>query len=195
MSQNKVSVVIPVLNEKGRIEHCLDSFLNQTRMPLEVVVVDGGSTDGTRAVLEEYQDKFKKKESDLKIIEERRRGIILARDRGIREAKGKYVYMVDADTTYLKQNIELIETNLNGEWVGVTGYARADKSIWFLTLINGLYKRQALITSYLFKTVFSLRGYHNAFVRQVYLDSGGMNIAFGSVEDEVGLARLLNRKG
>ena len=49
-----VTVVIPALNEERSICACLDSVLGQTHRDLEVMVVDGGSTDRTRQLVEEY---------------------------------------------------------------------------------------------------------------------------------------------
>jgi succinoglycan biosynthesis protein ExoA len=57
MKDEKVSVITTVLNERGAIADLLNAFLSQSREPDEIVVVDGGSTDGTREVLQEYANR------------------------------------------------------------------------------------------------------------------------------------------
>jgi len=58
MTTETVAVVTTVLNERNSIQALLDAFLTQTRVPDEIVVVDGGSTDGTIEILQTYQGKY-----------------------------------------------------------------------------------------------------------------------------------------
>ena len=60
MKQPKVSVIMPSLNVAPYIRQCMDSVLNQTLKDMEVICVDAGSTDGTREILAEYEQKDKR---------------------------------------------------------------------------------------------------------------------------------------
>jgi cellulose synthase/poly-beta-1,6-N-acetylglucosamine synthase-like glycosyltransferase len=51
----RVTIIVPVLNETARIRTCLDSLVNQSEAVAEILVVDGGSTDGTQSMVERYQ--------------------------------------------------------------------------------------------------------------------------------------------
>ena len=53
----RISVVVPVLNEEQSIRALLDGLLCQTRLPKEIVIVDGGSSDATPRIVEEYKAK------------------------------------------------------------------------------------------------------------------------------------------
>jgi len=53
-SSKRVSIVLPVLNEVRRIERCLDSLITQPEEVTEILVVDGGSTDGTQKIIDRY---------------------------------------------------------------------------------------------------------------------------------------------
>lgn len=98
----KTSIVIPVYNEEEAIEKVvadLKIYLNQA---CEIIVVNDGSTDGTREIL--------KKIPDIKVIEHsQNRGYGAALKSGIREAQGEYILIIDADGSYPTENIsELI---------------------------------------------------------------------------------------
>ncbi len=56
-SSERISVILPVLNEAARLETCLMGLTAQTEEVKEILVVDGGSTDGTRSMIERYQEK------------------------------------------------------------------------------------------------------------------------------------------
>jgi dolichol-phosphate hexosyltransferase len=86
-----VSVVIPTLNEAGNIREALETLDRELAFPKEIIVVDGNSTDGTIEIV---------KGTNCKLIIEPRRGYGLALRRGMKEAKGDVVIMVDGDGTY-----------------------------------------------------------------------------------------------
>lgn len=87
-----ISVVIPTYQHAASLPKCLDSVFAQTYQPLEVIVVDDGSTDDTQVVLERYAGR-------IISIKQENAGANPARNRGLREAKGDYVIFCDADVT------------------------------------------------------------------------------------------------
>ena len=86
----KVSVIIPAYNAEKTINKCLDSLLSQTLDDYEVIVINDGSTDNTKSILNSYNDR-------IKVISKKNGGIGIARNLGIREAKGEYITFVDSD--------------------------------------------------------------------------------------------------
>ena len=85
-----VSIVIPVYNEERHLKPCLDSLAAQSVAPLEVIVVDNNSTDDTPKIAGAY--------AFVKLLREPRQGVVFARDRGVRAAKGQIIGRIDADS-------------------------------------------------------------------------------------------------
>jgi len=88
-----VSVVVPVLDVAQLLPRCLDSLLAQTHRPLEIIVVDDGSTDDSLEVMRRYEQSH----SEVHVISQRHRGVGPARNAGLSIAEGEFVSMVDAD--------------------------------------------------------------------------------------------------
>lgn len=97
----KLSVVIPVYNAEKYIRQCLDSILTKQKIALEVICVDDCSTDGTPAVLKEYQDKY---ENVTVIRNETNLYAGTCRNKGLMVAKGQYVHFLDSDD-YVVDNV------------------------------------------------------------------------------------------
>ena len=84
----KVSVVIPTLNRCEKLRQCLTSLTCQSSKDFEVIVVDGGSTDGTLGMLQEFQ---------VETIRQKGRGIANAENLGIHDSKGEIIAFLDDD--------------------------------------------------------------------------------------------------
>lgn len=93
MSEVLISVIIPVYNLENYINKCLSSVGNQTFENIEIIVIDDGSTDNSKLVINEHvvQD------NRIIYIEKENRGVSSARNKGIEVAKGKYITFVDGD--------------------------------------------------------------------------------------------------
>lgn len=89
-NQPSVSVVIPAYNEEALIGPCIESLLNQATLPLEIIVVDNNSRDRTAAIALGYQL--------VRVITEKRQGIVHARNAGFNAAKGDIIGRCDADS-------------------------------------------------------------------------------------------------
>ncbi len=97
----KVSVIIPTYNVKDYIAECLESVLCQKMPNIEIICVDDASSDGTYDILKSYAKKYK----NLRIFWQEKSGPGVARNKGIREATGEYVCMMDADDYYPNENV------------------------------------------------------------------------------------------
>ncbi len=89
----KVSVIIPVYNAEKYLGECLDSVLGQTLKDIEVLCVDDGSTDGSARILADYAAK----DARVRLFRTARAGAAVARNRGLAEATGEYLFFCDAD--------------------------------------------------------------------------------------------------
>ena len=89
----KVSVIVPVYNTEKYVDECLRSIENQTLKEIEIILVNDGSKDGSRKILEEHA----KNDDRIIVINQENAGVAVARNHGLREAHGDYVAFVDSD--------------------------------------------------------------------------------------------------
>jgi glycosyltransferase involved in cell wall biosynthesis len=102
-----VSVVIPCFNQARFLSEAVESVLSQSYARFELIVVDDGSTDGTREVATGYPA--------VRCISQRNQGLAAARNAGLRESRGEFVVFLDADDRLLPDalatGIRYISTN------------------------------------------------------------------------------------
>ena len=98
----KVSVIIPCYNGEKFIGEAIESVLNQTYQDFEIIIVDDGSTDNSKTVIEHYLDD--KRVSYFQHQENR--GIARTRNSGIKRAKGEYIAFLDNDDIWLSSKLE-----------------------------------------------------------------------------------------
>lgn len=97
-----ISVVIPLYNKENFIRKALESVLNQSYQNLEIVVVNDGSTDRSLEEARSVND------SRIRFFSQKNAGVSAARNKGIKEAKGKYVAFLDADDMWHKAYLACI---------------------------------------------------------------------------------------
>ena len=97
----KVSIIVPVYNVEKYIEKCLESLVNQTLEDIEIIVVNDGSKDNSKEIVEKYLEKYPKK---MVYLEKENGGLSDARNFAIPYAKGEYVAFLDSDD-YVELNM------------------------------------------------------------------------------------------
>ena len=98
----KVSVILPVYNVERYLEQCLDSIVGQTLKDIEIICVDDGSTDNSLNILKNYQ----KKDSRIRLIEQKNAGAGAARNVGMRTACGQCLSFLDSDDFFEPDMLE-----------------------------------------------------------------------------------------
>lgn len=96
-----ISVIVPVYNVEEYLEECLESIKNQTYTNIEVILVNDGSTDGSREICE----RFCQKDSRFKLINQENQGQSIARNRGVKESAGEFIMFVDSDDVIKKKRL------------------------------------------------------------------------------------------
>jgi glycosyltransferase involved in cell wall biosynthesis len=96
-----VSVVIPCHNYGRFLAEAIESALAQTHAPLEIIVIDDGSTDDTRAVASRYA-------SDVRLLTQHNMGLVAVLNRGLREASGEYFVILSADDVLRPTYVEAL---------------------------------------------------------------------------------------
>lgn len=102
-----LSIIIPVYNVENYIRECLDSLLQQDLTTCEVLCVNDGSTDGSLAILQEYQTNHP---NVFRVFSQINQGQAAARNKALDEAKGECVVFLDSDDYYLPNAIATIIT-------------------------------------------------------------------------------------
>jgi len=94
-----ISVVIPTFNRRQTIGRSIDSILNQTLFPSEIIVVDDGSTDGTSDYI---QSNF----PSIRLLQQPNKGVSSARNMGIRSSNSDWVALLDSDDEWFPKKLE-----------------------------------------------------------------------------------------
>ncbi|MCI8505909.1 MAG: glycosyltransferase [Lachnospiraceae bacterium] len=140
-----VSIIVPIYNAEKYLFHCIESVLNQTYKNIEVILVDDGSSDNSLKICMEYS----KADERIRIIQGSHQGVVLARKRGVKEAKGEYCIFVDSDDWIDKYLLESTVPMTEGGSVDIVNYnlCSVDNSgvrRWKYTVPEGRYKKESL---------------------------------------------------
>ena len=100
-----ISIIVPVYNVEKYLSDCLDSILIQSFHDYEIVCINDGSTDNSLQIINEYKKREKEK---IKIINQSNQGLSVARNSGIKEAKGKYICFLDSDDMLEDNALEIM---------------------------------------------------------------------------------------
>jgi glycosyltransferase involved in cell wall biosynthesis len=97
-----ISIIVPVYNVGPFLKECLDSILGQTYQNLEIILIDDGSTDDSKNIIDAYAKKYK----NIKAIHQKHQGVSSARNAGIVNVSGEWVSFIDPDDYVKKDFIE-----------------------------------------------------------------------------------------
>ena len=104
----RVSVIIPAYNAAATIAGTVDSVVGQTLQDFEIICVDDGSTDRTRAIVDGYGDR-------VRLVEQANCGPAAARNNGARHSSGEYIAFLDADDVWMPDFLERTAAALDAD--------------------------------------------------------------------------------
>ena len=192
----KISFVIPAFNEARNIRVCLSSFLRELEgdpFPSEIIVVNNASTDGTGEIAGQFPGVI--------VVNEPRKGLVMARQAGFLRATGALVANVDADTMLTPGWIQLVRREFakDPELVCLSGpFIYYDLSLWkrgvarlFYILAFGAY----LGTKFILRVGSMAQG-GNFVVRRIALEQiGGFDVRIDFFGEDTDIARRLSKVG
>jgi glycosyltransferase involved in cell wall biosynthesis len=169
--KSQVSIVISVYNESAVIQDCLWPFLNQTRRPLEIVLVDNGSTDDTREKILAMEPAFRERGVALRLLSYGDRYYVAARIHGYSQVGGSIIGLIDADTIVADDWVEQVERSLadpdvSGVGGGIVFRNRGGFFNWLTHYFPRVTRGLGLYTFW---------GLNCAFRKRAYDESGGMD--------------------
>lgn len=114
-----ISIIVPVYNVESYLKECLESIRQQTFTDIEVILVNDGSTDGSREICERYCEK----DIRFRLINQENQGQSVARNRGVKESVGQFIMFVDSDDVintnvlevllpYMKTDVDIVECRM-----------------------------------------------------------------------------------
>lgn len=170
-----VSVVIPVYNAEKHLEETLASVFAQTYPHIEIVAVDDGSKDRSIQILEQYPGR-------IHVVKQTNAGAAVARNRGVQEAKGKWVAFLDADDLWTPDKVQRqLEACSGYAWshtdsVFVGGVNDGRKDSDFTKKHQGQILEQLICSNFIGTSTLMIQ-------RQVFLDAGGFDESLRSIQD------------
>ncbi len=108
MSDCRITIVIPVYNTEMYLQECLNSVVNQTYKAYQVICVNDGSTDGSKAILDSYSQKH----PNIVVIDKTHTNAGDARNEGLLNAEGDYCLFLDSDDVLELEALELVAENI-----------------------------------------------------------------------------------
>lgn len=123
----KISIIVPIYNVNKYLHKCIDSILNQTFTDYELILVNDGSTDNCKDIIDSYA----KQDNRIITIHQKNGGLSNARNAGLKIAQGEYIRFVDGDDHLPADSIEILlnEIEKNKDIVLVTGnYIREESA-------------------------------------------------------------------
>lgn len=167
----KVSVIVPVYNVEKYLIPCIDSILKQTLSDIEIICVDDGSTDGSGAILDQYQ----RQDDRVVVLHRANAGYGAAMNAGLAAASGEYIGIVESDDCILPEMYETLYEHAKREqldviksdafyWLETAGYCERIHYAWldayygrvltgeerwkyfefFMNIWTGIYRREFL---------------------------------------------------
>ena len=99
MIKYKTSVIVPVYNTEDFLDECIQSVLNQTQKEVELILIDDGSTDNSYEIMRSYAERHE----NIKVLRQENKKLGAARNLGLKNALGKYIFFLDSDD-YMTKN-------------------------------------------------------------------------------------------
>lgn len=124
-NESLVSIIVPLHNDEKNIVYCLESLLQQTYKNIEIIIIENASTDNGYFICKE----FAKKDKRIKLFSTEKAGVSYARNLGIEESIGKYIFFCDSDDYMEKNMIERMVYVLknSNSCIAVCGYKKTNE--------------------------------------------------------------------
>lgn len=127
-----ISVIVPVYNTEQYLTRCLESILRQTYKGFECIIVDDGSTDHSLSICKDYE----KRDPRFRVFHKENGGLSSARNYGLRNAKGDFIYIADSDDELFDDTLEYLISKMKPEIDLVFGgfvFINSDEKVFYTT--------------------------------------------------------------
>lgn len=122
LNKDLISIIVPIYNVEDYLSQCVESILQQTYTPLEIILIDDGSIDSSGNIC----DDLSKKDKRIKVIHQKNKGLSGARNTGIEHSNGEYISFIDSDDFVEPDFIEFLYNNLINNDVEISACGMCD---------------------------------------------------------------------
>lgn len=175
-----LSIIVPVYNVEPYLEDCLNSILNQKYRDIEVICVNDPSPDGSSLILERYEKQY---DNVTVITREKKLGLSSARNTGLKQAKGKYVWFVDSDDLLAEGSLEEVAQSLAASSLDILYFnmKMRDEGKWAKEQIclsqeyseyKGIYSGQELFVKLMKNKEIKIEVWRQVFRREFLIENG-----------------------
>lgn len=110
MNDPLLSIIVPMFKVEEFLPKCIDSIINQKlNSEIEIILVNDGSPDNSEKIARQYAEK----DNRIKVISQTNQGLSAARNRGLKESKGEYVWFIDSDDWITPDSLSIIIDIIN----------------------------------------------------------------------------------
>ena len=150
MNSPRISVLLPVYNGGKFLHQSIQSVLNQTFSDFELIIINDGSTDSSESIIKKILD------PRIRYIQQDNQGLIKTLNRGIKEARGEFIALIDSDdfwvdTCKLEKQLRFLLENPGYSLIGTSAYAVNEKGDVLFPITHPLsdtdIRKRALITN------------------------------------------------
>lgn len=127
-----ITIIVPVYNVQKYVERCLLSIKNQSFTDFECLIVDDGSTDDSLTICKQFEIK----DSRFKIISKPNGGLSSARNRGLDNASGEYIYFIDSDDYIHKDSLFLLMSNIGDADIACGNFITFNQDVQIKTKVK-----------------------------------------------------------
>lgn len=177
-----VSTIIPVYNRPVLLRQAVQSVIAQTYRPIEVIIVDDGSTDDTRRIADRFTEEYPPL---VHVIHQGNKGAALAREAGRQAARGEFVQYLDSDDVLLPHKFELQVSHLRKQPECGVAYGKTSFCESIKTTAQIAWKRTGERIEWMFPSFLQSRwwGTSTPLYRTVLTDSVGPWLSLSNEED------------
>lgn len=175
MKDELISILIPCYNGEKYLNRCFDAILKQTHKKIEVIIVNDGSKDNTKNIIEKYKKIFDENGMSLRYFEQINQGQAAAMNTAFKFINGQYMVWQDCDDYYeedaLESMLNYLNENPNINFVRACSYYRDEKDLHIISRGESKYPNsKKIFDSYVFE--FDSYAYCGVFMTKVdYFDS------------------------
>lgn len=183
----KFSIIVPVYNTEKYLRRCLDSIKNQTFKDFECIIVNDGSTDNSINVIKKYLD-----DKRFILIDKENEGVSIARNFGVKIAKGDFLLFIDSDDYVSNNYLDIINNNLEVDLdvlkFGVKKIENDNEIIMGISSFEKINSKEAI--HYLIKDSYIDTPVSYAFKRKFYNDNK-FEFPVNKIHEDFGLIPLI----